>query len=63
MTARPNPGSANLVVGGGISGAVLTVVLWILDEFGGIKIPSDVASSIAVIVVTAGAWIGQKLRL
>jgi hypothetical protein len=33
-----------------------------LDQIWGIKIPPEVASAMAVIVVTAGAWIGQRLR-
>jgi uncharacterized membrane protein YfcA len=62
MPAEPNQDSGNAVTGGGLSGAILTIVLWILDAFWDIKIPPHVASAMTVVVVTVGAWIGQKLR-
>jgi hypothetical protein len=62
MTSQPNPPDGNSVAGAGLSGAILTVALWMLDQIWGIKIPPEVASAMAVIVVTAGAWIGQRLR-
>lgn len=62
MTAQPNPGDGNAVAGAGLSGAILTVGIWLMDQIWGIKIPSDVASAMAVITVTAGAWIWPRLR-
>jgi len=62
MTSQPNPPDGNSVAGAGLSGAILTVALWMLDQIWGIKIPPEVASAMAVIVVTAGAWIAQRLR-
>ena len=61
MTAEPKP-DGNSVAGAGLSGAILTVALWMLDQIRGIKVPPEVASAMAVIIVTAGGWIGPRLR-
>ena len=64
MASPPPPPSPEdgAVAGGAIAGAVVTIVLWILEVGWQLQVPSHVASAFTIITVAIGAWIEQKRR-
>jgi small basic protein len=45
----------------GVSGAVVGIILWLLNEFGHVTVPDEVAAWLAIIVgVAVGAVTGGK---
>lgn len=50
---KPSP----KVVGGGVGGAVTTIVLWLLDELTPLSLPTVVAAAISLLVTTGIAYL------
>jgi hypothetical protein len=49
---------SGIAAGGGVGGAVATIVIWILSEFFHIKLPPEVASAVTTIIIAICGWIG-----
>lgn len=64
MAKPPKPSSKesqNTVVGGGLGGALATILAWVSKEFFGIDMPAHVAAAFALILIALGGWIGKRI--
>lgn len=50
---KPSP----KVVGGGVGGAVTTIVLWLVEELTPLSLPAVVAAAISLLVTTGIAYL------
>jgi hypothetical protein len=59
----PGKASTNrsVVVGGSLGGAIATVLIWAANQFFGIDLPQQVASAMAVILISVGGWVATKI--
>ena len=59
-TRKPGPTTALAAGTGGLSGAVVTIILWIAT-INGLEVPAEVGAALGVILTVAGAVIGGWL--
>jgi hypothetical protein len=53
-------GAGSVVVGGGLGGAIATIISWAAKQFFQIDMPPEVAGAFAFVLVGLGSWIGSK---
>jgi hypothetical protein len=66
LAKRPRPrrraGTREITVGGGLGGALATVIVWVADTFFDTTITTNVAASMAFLLIAAGGWIGNRFK-
>ena len=65
MGKKPRPRrrtNAQIAVGGGLGGALATVIVWGADTFFGMTIPTNVASAMAFLMIAFGGWVSSKIK-
>jgi ABC-type sugar transport system permease subunit len=50
-----------IVAGGGLGGAIATIITWAAKQFFDVDIPPNVAAAMATILIFIGGLIGKKL--
>lgn len=61
MAPKPTGRVASpVVIGGGLGGAIATVLPWVLKQFFDIDMPPNVAAGFAFILIALGGWIAKR---
>lgn len=57
QSSAPAQKVVGAAIGGGLAEAVVLVVIWLLNEYGGIAVPAEVHYALVIIVAAVGAYL------
>lgn len=52
--------SGNVVVSGGMAGALMTIFVWGCKHFFGLELPPEVVASMTTLAIGVGGWITKR---
>lgn len=55
VTPKPQPGTRNKLINGGLSGAVVIIMVWLAKQFGNVDIPDYVQNALGIVITLAVA--------
>jgi len=62
MAGASSESTGAVVFGGGLGGAIATILAWAARAFLGYELPPEVASAMATLLIALGGWIGSLTR-